>query len=86
MWYNSYVTYLQTLSHKEISMNKTFVAGLKEILRLAVFALPGALILLLTQSPEIAGQWGVPILFLLRAVDKGIHETETVAAKGLVPF
>lgn len=65
---------------------KTFVAALKEIGRLFVFAIPGALILLLTESPEIAGQWGIPILFLLRAVDKGIHENENTGAKGLVPF
>lgn len=66
--------------------NKTFLAALKEVGRLVVFSIPGALILLLTQSPEIAGQWGVPILFLLRAVDKGINENESTAAKGLVPF
>jgi len=67
-------------------MNKTFVAFLKELGRLALFSLPGALILLLTQSPELAGAYGVPILYVLRAIDKGIHENESTSAKGLVPF
>jgi len=65
---------------------KTLIDGLKEVARLLIFSLPGALILLLTQSPELAGAYGVPILYLLRALDKGIHDNEEVAAKGLVPF
>lgn len=66
--------------------NKPFVEGLKEIGRLLVFSLPAALILLLTENPEIAGQFGIPLLFLLRAVDKGIHEDKSVESRGLVPF
>lgn len=65
---------------------KPLKEALLEVLRLLVFSLPGAAILLLTQSPEVAGAWGVPLLFLLRALDKGIHEDETTDAKGLVPF
>lgn len=64
----------------------TFVPMLKELGRLLVFSLPGALILLFTENPELAGQYGVPILFLLRSVDKGLHESQDVEAKGLVPF
>lgn len=67
-------------------MNTTLVAGLKELLRLAIFAIPGALILLLTNDPDIAGAYGVPVLFVLRAIDKGIHEDPTVDAKGILPF
>jgi len=68
-------------------MNKTtLVAFLKELARLVIFSLPGALILLFTQSPELAGAYGVPILYILRSIDKGIHEDETITAKGLVPF
>lgn len=66
--------------------NMTFVAALKEIGRLLVFSLPGALILLLSNSPELAGQYGIPALFLLRAIDKGIHENQDTETKGLVPF
>lgn len=61
-------------------------AILKEILRQLIFSLPGALILLLTASPTIAGAFGVPILFILRAIDKGIHENKEIEAKGLLPF
>ena len=63
-----------------------FKAIVKEILRLVIFSLPGALILLFTQNPSLAGSYGVPILYILRAIDKGIHEDETVKAKGLLPF
>lgn len=65
---------------------KPLLESLKELGRLLVFSLPGALILFFTNSPELAGAYGVPILYLLRAVDKGIHEDETNDAKGLVPF
>lgn len=67
-------------------MNTTLIAALKEIGRLVVFSLPAALILLFTENPELAGQWGIPILFILRAVDKGIHENENIKPQGLVPF
>ena len=66
--------------------NKTFKEALKEIGRLLVFSIPGALILLLTQSPELAGAYGVPILYVLRAIDRGIHEDEDTEKQGLVPF
>ena len=68
-------------------MNKvTLVAALKEIGRLTLFSLPGALILLLTENPELAGLWGLPILYILRAIDKGIHEDENINANGIAPF
>lgn len=63
-----------------------FKAIVKEILRLAIFSLPGALILVFTANPTLAGAYGVPILYILRAIDKGIHEDKTVEAKGLLPF
>lgn len=64
----------------------TFIPMLKELGRLIVFSLPGALILLLTEKPEIAGQYGIAILFVLRAIDKGLHESPETEVKGLVPF
>ena len=68
-------------------MNKvTLVAALKEIGRLALFSLPGALILLFTENPELAGLWGLPVLYILRAIDKGIHEDENINANGIAPF
>jgi intein-encoded DNA endonuclease-like protein len=73
-WYNSY-------------MNKTnIIKFLKEIARLAIFSLPGAAILVLTQNPEIAGTYGTGILFVLRAIDKAIHDDEDIKLKGLLPF
>ena len=68
-------------------MNKVaLAAALKEIGRLTLFSLPGALILLFTENPELAGLWGLPILYILRAIDKGIHEDESINANGIVPF
>lgn len=66
-------------------MNENLLAALKELGRLVLFSLPGALILLFTESPELAGQWGVPILYILRALDKAIHESES-EIKGIAPF
>lgn len=64
----------------------TFVPMLKELGRLIVFSLPGALILLFTENPELAGQYGIAILFVLRSIDKGLHESPETDVKGLVPF
>lgn len=64
----------------------TFVPMLKEMGRLLLFALPGALILLFTDNPDLAGQYGIPILFVLRSIDKGLHESQEVEVKGLAPF
>ena len=72
--------------NKEKEMKEQIITTLKEIARLVVFSLPGALILLLTNSPELAGIFGVPILYILRAVDKGIHDNPEVKSNGLVPF
>lgn len=66
--------------------NTTLIAALKEIGRLVIFALPGALILLFTDNPEIAGTYGIPILFILRAIDKGIHENKEIESRGILPF
>lgn len=67
-------------------MNQNLLALLKEIGRLIVFSLPGALILLYTENPELAGVWGLPILYILRAVDKAIHESSDTKSQGLIPF
>lgn len=69
----------------------TLVPMLKEMGRLLVFALPGALILFFTENPDVAGMYGLPILFVLRSIDKGLHESQEVEVKGvevkgLVPF
>lgn len=63
----------------------TLKAAVKELGRLAVFSLPGALVLLFTQNPELAGAYGIPLLYVLRAIDKGMHENDS-DTKGLVPF
>ena len=73
-------------------MDNTYLKAMfKEILRLLVFSLPGAGILYFTNSPEAAGTYGLPILYILRSIDKGLHETsddliETGRPRGLVPF
>lgn len=68
-------------------MTKTALfEGLKEVGRLVVFALPAVLIQILTDNPALAGTYGTGILILLRALDKGVHEDETIEAKGILPF
>ena len=65
---------------------KTFVSIVKELIRLAIFSIPGALILILTNNPDIAGTYGVGILFILRAIDKGIHDNPNINLNGVLPF
>lgn len=59
--------------------------SIKSLLRLVVFALPGGLITLLTSDPSLGFGYGVPILALLKFVDKYIHESPS-KLKGLLPF
>lgn len=68
-------------------MNSTILkkAGL-ELLRLIAFALPGILIVVFTNNPELGGTAGVIILAVLKAIDRGIHEDEATEAKGILPF
>jgi len=68
-------------------MDKPSITALvKEIARLAIFSLPGALILAITNDPSLAGAYGVPILYILRAIDKAIHEDKTSSSQGILPF
>lgn len=67
-------------------MNTKLIAALKEVARLVIFSLPGIFITVLTSDPTIAGSFGVPILMVLRAIDKAIHEDKSTDSKGLLPF
>jgi hypothetical protein len=74
--------------NKEIlGMNVTTLkkAGL-EFARLLVFAIPGLLITVLTNNPELGGSAGTIILALLKSVDRGIHEDKSTPSTGLLPF
>ena len=57
-----------------------------EAARLLVFAIPGILITVLTDNPELGGSLGATILLVLKSLDRGIHEDKTTEAKGLLPF
>lgn len=57
-----------------------------EFARLLVFALPGFLITVLTNNPELGGSLGATILLVLKSVDRAIHEDKTNDIKGLLPF
>lgn len=68
-------------------MTKSSIASLlKEVARLVIFSIPGAFILVLTNNPSLAGSYGVPILYVLRAWDKAIHENKDTPSQGLLPF
>lgn len=54
--------------------------------RLLVFAIPGILITILTDNPELGGSLGATILLVLKSIDRGIHEDKTVESNGLLPF
>jgi hypothetical protein len=68
-------------------MNKTqLTAALKEVARLIICAIPAILIQALTNDPALVGTYGAPLLLILRAVDKAIHEDKSIATKGIIPF
>lgn len=54
--------------------------------RLLVLAIPGILIAVLTDNPELGGTLGATILLVLKSIDRGIHEDPTTKANGLLPF
>lgn len=60
--------------------------ALKELGRLIVLALPGILIQVFTNNPELAVGWGVPIMAILKSLDRGVHEDTTIKSDGLLPF
>lgn len=68
-------------------MNKAVLkkAGL-EFARLLVFSIPGLLITVLTNNPELGGTSGGLILAVLKSYDRGVHEDKTNNVKGLLPF
>lgn len=54
--------------------------------RLLVFAIPGVLITVLTNNPELGGSLGATILLVLKSLDRGIHEDKSTDATGILPF
>jgi hypothetical protein len=74
-----------TAKQKESHL-KAIVEGLKEVARLLVLSLPALLIELLTDDPNLAAGYGTLILFVLRALDKYIHENPNINKNGLLPF
>lgn len=75
------------MEQKENNMTKEVLkkAGL-ELARLVVFALPGLLITVITNNPEVGGAYGAIILGLLKSIDRGVHEDKSTSATGLLPF
>jgi hypothetical protein len=67
-----------------ISMNLKKAA--LEAGRLLVLAIPGILITVLTNNPELGGSLGATILLVLKSIDRGIHEDPTTKSNGLLPF
>lgn len=57
-----------------------------EAARLLVLAIPGILIAVLTENPELGGTLGATILLVLKSLDRGIHEDKSTAATGILPF
>lgn len=54
--------------------------------RLLVLAIPGILITVLTDNPELGGSLGAAILLVLKSLDRGIHEDKSTASTGILPF
>lgn len=70
----------------EPKQTSPLVKALLEFFRLVVFALPGLLIQLWTNDSTLALGLGTPILGLLKAFDKYLHENPDTNLNGLLPF
>lgn len=62
------------------------IEGLKEFLRLAVLGLPALAIQVVSGDAALASSYGGAILFVLKAVDKYIHDNPQINHNGLLPF
>jgi hypothetical protein len=65
---------------------KALIKAVKELLRLVVLAIPALAIQVITNDPSLTAQYGVPVLFVLKAVDRYIHENPSIDKNGLLPF
>jgi len=77
---------LATKLFETIKKMNSFLEWLKEVLRLAVFSIPGFLIQVISGDSTLATGFGVPVLYALRALDKAIHDNPKINSKGLLPF
>jgi len=68
-------------------MNKeTIKKALLEAGRLVVLAIPGILIQVVSNDPALAASYGGIILLILKSLDRGVHESKTTDATGVLPF
>lgn len=65
---------------------ETFKKAALEAGRLLVLAIPGILITVLTENPELGGTLGATILLVLKSLDRGIHEDKSTESNGILPF
>lgn len=71
---------------ERFSMSETLKKAALEAGRLLVFAIPGILITVLTNNPELGGSLGATILLILKSIDRGIHEDKSTESTGILPF
>lgn len=69
-----------------VTRRDAVLKGLKELGRLVILGLPALAIQIISSNPSLTLQYGGAILFVLRAVDKYIHEDPTINVKGILPF
>jgi hypothetical protein len=69
-----------------VSRKDAILKGLKEFGRLVILGIPALAIQVVSGDPTLTLQYGTPILFVLRALDKYIHENPAINAKGILPF
>lgn len=67
-------------------MNKTLIIALKEAARLVLFAVPGILIQIISNNPNLTLGYGSVILAVLRSIDKAVHDNPNISLPGLLPF
>lgn len=76
------------MTQKQVQSNRrnAIIKALKELGRLVVLGIPALAIQLISNNPADALQYGGSTLFVLRALDKYIHENKNLNSDGLLPF
>lgn len=68
-------------------MNTTILKkGALEAGRLILLAIPGILITVISDNPELGAGIGGILLVVLKSLDRGIHEDPETEARGVLPF
>lgn len=66
--------------------HKAIINGLKELGRLIVLGIPALVIQIISGNSALAASYGGTVLFVLKSIDRYIHDNPKINKNGLLPF